>query len=219
MYFLQAYPIPTLIELSAKIACILHVLRSNRNTQWIWLIIVFPIGGPLIYFIAEIWPDLRRPNRGSLSGFELKLPRNPEKVIARLKEELEFTNTVEKRVQLAHAYAAAKRFPEAIETVSECLRGVFKDDALLTFELAKLHFAAGHHREALASLATLERLQSKHARPERRLLAARCHEALGETAEAREIYEQAVQLSVGEEARYGFAQLLAAHGEHAAGLA
>jgi len=134
-------------------------------------------------------------------------------VIARLTEELEFTNTVQKRVQLAHAYAAAKRFPEAIETVNACLRGVFKDDALLTFELAKLHAAAGQSREALDDLAALERLKSKHARYERQLLAARCHEALGETAAARERYEQAVLLSVGEEARFGFAQLLAAQGQ------
>jgi hypothetical protein len=213
MYFLQAYPIPTLIEISAKVACILHVLRSNRNTQWIWLILVFPIGGPLIYFVAEVWPDLRRGSRGSL-GFNVRLPRNPEKIIARLTEELEFSNTVEKRVQLAHAYAAAKRFPEAIETVCSCLRGVFKDDALLTFELAKLHFAAGQHREALASLAALDRMKSKHARYERQLLEARCHESLGEFVQARASYEQAVLLSVGEEARYGFAQLLAAQGEN-----
>src|ERR1041384_4888338 len=133
MYFLQAYPLPTLLELSAKIACILHVVRSNRNTQWIWLILIFPVGGPLIYFIAEIWPDMRKGRRSGL-GFEVRLPRNPEKLISRLKEELEYTNTVEKRVQLAHAYAAAKRFPEAIETVTECLKGVFKDDPVMTFE-------------------------------------------------------------------------------------
>lgn len=213
MYFLQAYPIPTLIELSAKIACILHVLRSNRNTQWIWLIIVFPIGGPVIYFIAEIWPDLRRNTGGGL-GLSVRLPRNPEKVISRLTEELEFTNTVEKRVQLAHAYAAAKRFPEAIETVNACLKGVFKDDALLTFELAKLCFVAGQHQDALESLRALDRLKSKHARYERQLLTARCHEALGQIPEARASYEQAVLLSVGEEARYGFAQLLVNQGDH-----
>ena len=212
MYFLQAYPIPTLIELGAKIACILHVLRSNRNTQWIWLIIIFPLGGPLIYFVLEIWPDLRRGKGGGL-GINVRLPQNPEKLISRLKEELEFTNTVEKRVQLAHAFAAAKRFPEAIETVSACLRGVFKDDAILTLELAKLYIAAGQYREALESLAALDRLKSKHARYERQLLTARCHEALGEISEARGSYEQAVLLSVGEEARYGFAQLLAVQGD------
>src|SRR3954463_10964543 len=169
MYFLQAYPLPTLIELGAKIACILHVLRANRNTQWIWLIIIFPIGGPLIYFIVEIWPDWRSGRPGGV-GIKVRLPQNPEKLISRLKEELEFTNTVEKRVQLAHAYAAAKRFPEAIETVNACLRGVFKDDALLTLELAKLHLAAGQHREASESLEALNRLKSKHARYERQLL-------------------------------------------------
>jgi hypothetical protein len=211
MYFLEAYPVQALIELAAKVVCIVHVLRTGRNTHWIWLILFFPIGGPLIYFIVEIWPDLKR-GRGGL-GINVRLPQNPEKVIARLTEELEFTNTVEKRVQLAHAYAAAKRFPEAIETVSACLRGVFKDDALLTFERAKLYAAGGQHREALADLAELNRLKSKHARYERQLLMARCHEALGQAAEAREDYEQAVLLSVGEEARCGYAQLLATQGD------
>ncbi|MEO6569754.1 MAG: tetratricopeptide repeat protein [Opitutaceae bacterium] len=212
MDFLQSYPIPTILELGAKVACILHVLRANRNMQWIWLIIMFPVGGPLIYFVAEIWPDLRHGRRGGL-GLGVRLPQNPEKAIKRLTEELEFTNTVQKRVELAYAYAAAKRFPEAIETVNACLRGVFKDDALLTFELAKLHFAAGQYREALTSLETLIRLKSKHARYDRVLLSARCHEALGEISDARRNYEEAVLLSVGEEARYCFAHLLEHQGE------
>lgn len=212
MYYLEAYPIPTLIELAAKIACIVHVIRGGRSTYWIWLILFFPIGGPLIYFIVEILPDLKSGRRGGFE-FGIKLPKNPEKVIARLTEELEFTNTVEKRVQLAHAYAAAKRFPEAIETVSACLRGVFKDDALLTFERARLYVAAGQHREALGDLAELDRLKSKHARYERQLLVARCHEALGQMVEARQNYEQAMVLSVGEEARCGYARLLATQGE------
>jgi len=215
MYYLEAYPIPALIELFAKIACVVHVIRSGRNTHWIWLILFFPIGGPLIYFIVEILPDLKSGRRSSGFGLNVRLPQNPEKAIARLTEELEFTNTVEKRVQLAHAYAAAKRFPEAIETVSACLRGVFKDDALLTFERAKLHAAAGQHREALSDLVELERLKSKHARYERQLLVARCHESLGQIAEARIGFEQALQLSVGEEARCGYAQMLASHGEPA----
>jgi hypothetical protein len=212
MHLFEAYPIPTLIELAAKCACILHVVRTNRNTQWIWLIIIFPIGGPLIYFIAEIWPDLKHGRRGGV-GINIRLPQNPEKAIKRLTEELEFTNTVEKRVQLAHAYAAAGRYPEAIETVSACLRGVFKDDAVLTFERAKLHAAASQPREALTDLEALDRLKSKHARYERQLLVARCHEKLGQADAARTAYEQALLLSVGEEARCGYAQWLAAHGE------
>jgi hypothetical protein len=211
MHFIQAYPIPTLIEVAAKVACIVHVLRTNRAMQWIWLIIIFPFGGPLIYFVMEVLPDLKR-GRGGL-GANIRLPQNPEKAIKRLTEELEFTNTVEKRVQLAHAFAAAGRFDEAIDTISACLRGVFQDDAVLTFERAKLYVAAGKAQEALADLAALDRLKSKHARYERQLLAARCYERLGQIEAARAGYEQAVLLSVGEEARCGYAQLLAAHGE------
>jgi hypothetical protein len=211
MPFFEGYSIPTLIELAAKIGCIVHVIRSGRNMHWIWLILFFPVGGPIIYFVVEIWPDLKSGRTGG--GFSVRLPQNPAKAIARLSEELEFTNTVEKRVQLAHAYAAAGRHAEAIETVSACLRGVFKDDAVLTFERAKLHAGAGQHREALEDLRALDRLRSKHARYERQLLAARSHEARGEVAEARAGYEQALTLSVGEEARCAYAQFLARQGE------
>ena len=210
MHLFEAYPIPTLIEVAAKIACVMHVIRANRNYQWIWLILFFPIGGPLIYFVVEIWPDIRSGRRG---GLNIRLPQNPQKAIARLTEELEFTNTVEKRVQLAQAYAAAGRYPDAIETISACLRGVFKDDAVLTFERAKLYVAAGQSQEALVDLAALDRLKSKHARYERQLLAARCYEKLGQVEAARAGYEQALASSVGEEARCGYAQFLAGHGE------
>jgi hypothetical protein len=211
MRLIEAYPILTLVELAAKVGCILHVIRSGRSTSWIWLIAIFPAGGSLIYFFLEILPDLKR-GRGAI-GLNLRLPQNPAKAITRLKEELEFTNTVEKRVQLAHAYAAASKYPEAIETVSACLKGVFKDDHVLTFELAKLQVAARQPQEALGNLEVLDRLKSKHARYERQLLAARCYEALGQIAAAREGYQQAVLLSVGEEARFGYARLLATQGE------
>jgi hypothetical protein len=211
MFFAGAYSVPALIELGAKIACILHAIRNGRNLTWIWLILIFPLGGPLIYFVVEIWPDLKR-GRSNL-GLNVRLPQNPEKVIQRLTEELEFSNTVEKRVQLAQAYAAAGRYDEAIDTVAACLRGAFKDDPHLTLELAEIHALAGHPQEALDCLATLDRFKFKDSRAERQLLAARCHEKLDRTDEARRCYEAALETCLGEEARCSYALLLLRLGE------
>jgi len=209
--FFGGYSIPALIELAAKVACIVHVIRQGRSMAWIWLILLFPVGGPLIYFFVEVWPDLGRGGAGR--GFSFRLPQNPGRTIARLTEELEYSSTVEKRVQLARAYAAAGRHPEAVETIRACLTGVFKDDPPLTFELAEICFGAGLYQDSLDALAVLDRLKFKGSRHERLILAARCHEKLGDFAAAKAAYEDSFPTAVGEEARCRFAQLLAAAGE------
>jgi len=211
--FFGGYSTTALIELAAKVACIVHVIRQGRSLAWIWLILLFPFGGPIIYFFLEIWPELGR--RGAGRGFSFRLPQNPTRTIVRLMEELEYSSTVEKRVQLARAYAAAGRHPEAVETIRACLTGVFKDDPPLTFELAEIGFGAGLYRESLDALAVLNRLSFKGARHERGILAARCQEKLGDIVAAKAAYEESFSTAVGEEARCRYAQLLAVAGESA----
>lgn len=191
------------VEMAAKVFCIVHLIRNDRSLLWLWVILLFPVGGPLIYFVIEIWPDLR--GHRSVRGVSLEIPRSSSASIARLKEELEFSNTIEKRVKLAQALAGAGRFAEAIETLRECLRGVFQDDPLITYELAHIEFAAGNHQEALDALNKLEELRSKHETADRLLLKARCHEALGHIEETGQVYEQALSVISGEEARCRYA--------------
>ncbi len=211
------YSLPALAELAAKIYCIVHLIRNGRSFLWIWLILFFPFGGPLIYFIVEIWPELR--SRRS-SGPAFALPQTSARAIAKLREELEFSNTIENRVRLAQALGQAGRFPEALETLNECLRGAFKDDPLITYELAQIQFAAGAYADALATLAKLDELGTKHAGPVRVLLQARAHEALGDAAEADANYREALTLGSGEEARCRYASFLdrAGRGEEAQAL-
>lgn len=210
MEFLGNYSLPALLELAAKVACIVHIIRTGRNFMWIWLILIVPVIGPLVYFIVEVWPDLRSGRRG---GLNLKIPETSGRAIKRLQEELEFSNTVKNRVALAQALASAKRYDEATETLAVSLRGVFKDDPVLTLELAEVHFRAGRHTEVLAALDTLDRLRSKDERQSRLLLGARTLQALGRADEARERFETALEQASGEEPRCRLAQFLVAQGE------
>jgi len=210
MYSLGAYSIPAVAEIVLKIACIMHVMRNGRSTSWIWLIIMFPFGGSVIYFLTEMWPDIRA---GRAGGFRFSLPKSPEKQIAELQEELEYSNTIDKRMKLAQAFVAARRFDEAVETLTSCLRGAFCDDPLLLLELARTQFAAERYEEVLAPLARLNQLRSKHASAERIILEARTHEALGQNEAARRCYEEALVTATGEEARVRYALLLEKLGE------
>lgn len=217
MNFFDFYSIPTLIELAAKIACIVHLIKTGRSYLWIWVILLFPVGGVLIYFFMEIFPDLRSGNgwqgRGGSPKLAIKLPQTSSRKIAKLKDELEFANTVENRVCLAQAYSAAGRHEEAIETINECLRGAFKDDPLLTYELARACFVAGQYREALSALQRLASQGWRHDMPGRLLLTARGNEALGDNAAADTFYREALKAASGQEAPCRYALFLERFGQ------
>lgn len=210
MYFPGAYSIPAVAEIILKIVCILHVVRNGRNLSWIWLIIIFPFGGSVIYFLTEMWPEIRAGRTGSI---RFSLPKSPEKQIALLQEELEYSNTIENRMKLARAFVAARRFDEAVDTLSSCLRGAFKDDPLLLLELARTHFAAGRFDAVLEPLNRLDEVRSKHASAERIILQARTYEGLGQIDQAKLCYDQALIVATGEEARVRYALLLEKTGE------
>lgn len=216
MGFLRNYSLPGLLLLAVQIACTVHVVRNGRNTMWIMLILFAPGIGAAVYFIIEVWPDLRAGRSG---GLNLQIPETSGRTIKRLQEELDFSSTVKKRVELAQALASARRYDEATETLAVSLRGVFKDDPVLTLELAEVHFQAGRHVEVLAALDTLDRLQSKDGRQRRLLLAARSLQGLGRTGEARAFFDTALEQASGEEPRCRLAQFLVAQGETAAARA
>jgi len=203
--------LPTLITVAAQIACIVHIIRQGRSWLWIWLIIFVPAIGAVVYFIVEVLPDLRAGGRSR--GVSLKLPETSGRAIKRLQEKLEFTNTVENRVELARAYLAANRIEEATETIAPALKGVFKDDPVLTLEMAEIHLRAGRPGEALAALDVLDRMGSRDGRQRRQILAARSLEALGRIDEAKAKFEESLGQGSGEEARCAFAQMLARQGE------
>jgi hypothetical protein len=215
MGFLRDYSLPGLLLLAVQIACIVHVVRTGRSMMWIMLILFAPGIGAAVYFVFEVWPDLRA-GRG---GVSLKIPETSGRTIKRLQEELEFSNTVKKRVELAQALASARRYDEATETLAVSLRGVFKDDPVLTLELAEVHFAAARPAEALTALELLDRIKSKDGRQRRLLLAARSLQALGRNDEARERFEAALEQASGEEPRCRLAQFLVKQGEPAAARA
>lgn len=210
MYFPGAYSVPAVAELILKIACIMHVVKNGRNTSWIWLIIFFPFGGSVIYFLTEMWPDIRANRSG---GFRFSLPQSPEKQIALLQEELEYSNTIENRMKLARAFVAARRFDEAVDTLNSSLRGTFKDDPLLLIAMARTQFDAERYEAVLEPLHRLNEVRSKHALAERIILQARTYEALGQIDQAKRCYDEALATTTGEEARVRYGLLLEKLGE------
>ena len=52
------------IMFAVQVALIVHVIRTGRNSLWIWAIALIPIAGSIAYIIAEVLPGLLR-SRGA----------------------------------------------------------------------------------------------------------------------------------------------------------
>ena len=48
-----------LLTYAIQIACCVHVVRTGRPLYWVFILLVFPFLSAIVYFIAEVLPELR----------------------------------------------------------------------------------------------------------------------------------------------------------------
>ena len=47
-----------LLSFALQIACCVHVVRTGRPLYWVFILLVFPFLSAIVYFIAEVLPEL-----------------------------------------------------------------------------------------------------------------------------------------------------------------
>src|SRR5215831_8369976 len=59
-----------LLILAAQVVCAIHVVRTGRPYWWLFLIVMVPAVGVIVYFVAELLPGLlgSRGARQAVSG-------------------------------------------------------------------------------------------------------------------------------------------------------
>jgi hypothetical protein len=59
-----------LLILAAQVLCAIHVVRTGRPYWWLFLIVMVPAVGVIVYFVAELLPGLlgSRGARRAVSG-------------------------------------------------------------------------------------------------------------------------------------------------------
>ena len=53
-------PFAALVIITLQILCGLHVVKTGRPLYWLFIIIIAPFLGCLIYFVAEMLPEMLR---------------------------------------------------------------------------------------------------------------------------------------------------------------
>lgn len=207
-----------ILSLILQVALIVHVMRTGRNTIWIW-VVMMPIVGPVSYFLVEVLPELLGTRTARRAGKAVQKAIDPDRGLRQASAAASLADTVDAKIRLAAELQERSEFAAAIEVYRQALRGLYEHDPNLMLGLAKAQFGAGEPGGARATLDALIAHNPDFNSPDGHLLYARALEAEGDAARAESEYRALVEHYPGAEATVRFAAFLRARGRDGEGTA
>jgi hypothetical protein len=203
----------SILSLLIQAALIVHVIRTGRNTLWIFAIGFLPGIGSLAYVIAEILPDLfgGRTARRAKTGMQRMI--DPNRDLRRAAAEVEISGNVDARRRLGEELFERGQLDEAIEVYRGGLKGIFEFDPTLLLGLAKAQFGKQDFSGARATLEGLSQHNPDFKSADAQLLYARTLEAQDALEEAEREYALIAPGYPGAEARLRYGVLLKRRGK------
>ena len=204
------------LSLLCMIACIVHCIRTQQNTTWIWVLAAlfwFPFIGPLVYFCAIILPSLLGSRSGRRAARGLRDTFNPEGDLRRLENEVKVTGDVHSRQRYADELVRLGRSKEGVDVYKSCLTGFFAEDPKLLLGYARALFAAGDASGARRTLDDLIQKNPDFKSADGHLLYARALESEGDFEKALSEYATLAAYFPGAEAVVRYAKLLKRQGQ------
>ncbi len=190
-----------------QLALVIHVFKTGRPYWWFWILLAAPVIGGLAYILIELLPATSVTS----GGFTLWKPRAWR--IRDLRAELEESDTVKLRLQLAAELLAGGQTAEACAVAEECLRGAFRDDPHTLANVARYELEAGKFTEALAALAQVKVEADRMLGNEVTFLRGWALVQAGRHAEAQPILRNIESVLLGEQPRYFLAVSLQQSGQ------
>ncbi len=202
-----------ILTIAVQACLIVHVIKTGRNTLWIWAIGLLPVAGSLAYLVVEILPALfaGRTARRTKAGIGRLI--DPDRNLREAAAAVEVSGNVDARRRLGEEHRQRGQFAEAIAVYQGGLRGIFEHDPTLLLGLAQAQFAASDFAGARATLERLIEHNPDFKSPEGHLTYARSLEELGALDEAEYEYAALAPGYPGAEARLRYALLLKRRGK------
>jgi len=195
-----------------SLLCGLHVVRTGREMFWLWILVIAPVLGPLIYLIAVIAPELMAGRAAHAVGRAAHAALDPGREYRQAKEALAETPSAGNKLRLAVAAMALNRPDEAEALYRDAAQGQFADDPAMLAGHAQALLELGRYIEALNRLDQLRAQGPARDTPQIALAYARALEGLGRYQEADEPYRFAADRLPGLEAAARYAGCMAKAG-------
>jgi hypothetical protein len=202
-----------ILTLAIQAGLIVHVIKTGRNSLWIWAIALLPGAGWLAYVVVELLPGVFGGATARRTKAGMQRIIDPDRDLRRAAAEVEVSGNVDARRRLAEEMYDRGQYAEAIGVYQSGLRGIFEHDPTLLLGMARAQFAA---RDFAAARATLERLIAQNPdfrSAEGHLLYARALEAQDALDEAEHEYDAVAPAYPGAEARLRYGLLLKRRGK------
>jgi hypothetical protein len=202
-----------LLPILFQVALVIHIVKTGRNTLWIWLVIFVPLVGALAYFAVEILPGLLGSRTAQRAASGLRKTVDPHRDLREASQKLAVNDSVDSRRKVADQLFDRGRYDEAIEHYRAAMTGIYSHEPLLMLGLAKAQFAKKQIAEARATLDELIANNPDFKSPEGHLLYARALESEGNAEKALAEYKALTKYYSGAEAMYRYASLLKRQGQ------
>lgn len=206
-------PILFLLSIACQIACGLHVVKTRQERYWLYLIIIFPFLGCLIYALAILLPELLGSYKGRQAVNRLQDKVLPTRHLKKLQSALYIADTPENNEALADELSRLHHYNEALPYYQKALTGIYHDKPQLLLKLAKAQFHADNYLECQKTLDLLIERNPEFRSQEGHLLYARALQMAGNFAKADEEYKVLVSYYSGPQARFYYASLLYHQGQ------
>ena len=193
------------------ILCV-HVVRTNQPMYWLWVILVIPWLGAIIYLIAVVLPGLTGGSAARRVTRAARDTLDPSREYRAAKTACDDVPTVQHQMRLAKAAAGLGRHAEAEALFGQAAQGIHADDPILLLGRATALIELGRAQEALP---LLETTNPDGRTPAATLALGRAYDALGRVREADVEYQFAVGRLPGLEGLGRYAAFLARHGRTA----
>lgn len=196
-----------------QVALVVHVLRTGRNTLWIWILVILPFAGPIAYLLVEILPEVLGGRRARQAIATVRKSIDPDRDLREAHKAARLTNSIDAKRKLAEEQLASGQYEDAIVSFRAALTGLYEHDPHMMLSLARAQFESAHPGDARETLDALIASNPKFRSIEGHILYARSLEGEGDLAKAAEEYEALIGYDAGAEARYRQAMLLKRMGE------
>jgi hypothetical protein len=201
------------LSLILSIALCVHVVRTNQQLYWVFIILIFqPLGG-LVYLIAIVLPEFFGGTTARRAAAAARTTLDPGRDYRLAKTAHDDSPTVANSMKLAAAAAALHRWEEAEALYRDAARGIHAEDPTLLLGRANALLELGRPAEALEVLQLLAVKDPEQGRtPPATLAFGRAYEGLGRNAEAEPYYKSAAERLPGLEALARYAAFQARTG-------
>ena len=203
-----------IISVIIQVLLVIHILKTGRNTTWIWVVVMLPAAGSIAYAIMELLPDFMGSRRGQKTSKKLQDIINPNKSIRQATKEYTISDSVENTMHLANELLEKGDYDEAAAKYEKCLAGMYKYDAYIMLDLAKSKYDLKEYSKTKQVMDDLIKHNPDFKNADAHLLYAKTLVHLGDATSAMAEYKAMHESYSGPEASYRYALLLQEHGDN-----